>query len=196
MEGCSRCVHSWFLESEAGISRGSKDIQGALDLVCTSCTLGTSGGRWQSCVLQGSTSAGFHSCRFPQWLGGPMAQMTWRLRVPELQLLEHRPHAPICQAWSLRTGQSSCTQGSMRGGWSSKEHAVSWSRDPWSPRQVTLLFRTPEPQLTEHSPQGSTLQAAQCCRLQACVLRGFPGRPAHSASSTASWTPVPSDQMQ
>lgn len=27
---------------------------------------------------------------------------------------------------------------------------MAWSRDPWSPRQVTLLFRTPEPQLTEH----------------------------------------------
>lgn len=47
------------------------------------------GGRWQGCVLQGSTSAGFDDCRLLQWLGGPVAQTTWRLRVPELQLWEH-----------------------------------------------------------------------------------------------------------
>lgn len=53
------------------------------------CLLFLPGGRWQSCVLQGSTSAGFCSCRLLQRLGGPMVQMTWRLRMPELQLLEH-----------------------------------------------------------------------------------------------------------
>lgn len=47
------------------------------------------GGRWQGCVLQGSASLGLGSCRLPQWPGGPRAQMTWRLRVPALQLLEH-----------------------------------------------------------------------------------------------------------
>lgn len=47
------------------------------------------GGRWQGCMLQGSTSLGLDSCRLPQRLGGPRAQMTWRLRVPPLQLLEH-----------------------------------------------------------------------------------------------------------
>lgn len=46
------------------------------------------------------------------------------------------------------------------------------------------------------SPQGSTLQAAQRCRLQACVTGGFPGRPAHAASSAASWPPAPSDKTQ
>lgn len=61
-----------------------------------------------------------------------------------------RPQAPTCQAWSLMGGQSSCTQASEAGGRSSKEHAVVWSRDPSSPRQVTLRFRIPAPQLTEH----------------------------------------------
>lgn len=27
---------------------------------------------------------------------------------------------------------------------------MAWSKDPWWPRQVTLLLRTPAPQLTEH----------------------------------------------
>ena len=61
-----------------------------------------------------------------------------------------RPQAPTCQAWSLRGGQSSRTQGSVRGGRSPKEHSVAWSRDPSSPWQVTLRLRTPAPQLTEH----------------------------------------------
>lgn len=61
-----------------------------------------------------------------------------------------RPQAPTCQAWSLSRGQWSRTQGSVSGGRSSKEHAVAWSRDPSSPRQVTLRLRTPAPQLTEH----------------------------------------------
>lgn len=47
------------------------------------------GGRWQGCVLQGSTSAGLHGCRPLQRLGGPRAQATRRVRVPALQLLEH-----------------------------------------------------------------------------------------------------------
>lgn len=149
-DGCSRGAHLWPLKSEAGASRGPRDIQGSLGLVCASWMLGTSGGRWQGCVLQGSTSAGFDDCRLLQWLGGPVAQTTWRLRVPELQLWEHRPQAPTCQAWSLRGGQSSRTQGSVRGGRSPKEHSVAWSRDPSSPWQVTLRLRTPAPQLTEH----------------------------------------------
>lgn len=40
-------------------------------------------------MLQCSTSTGFGSCRLLQWLGSAVAQTTWRLRVPELQLLEH-----------------------------------------------------------------------------------------------------------
>lgn len=160
------------------------------------CMLGTSGGRWQGCVLQCSTSTGFGSCRLLQWLGSAVAQTTWRLRVPELQLLEHRPQAPTCQAWSLMGAQVSRKQGSVRRGGSSKEHAVAWSRAPWSLRHVTLRLRTPAPQLTEHSPQGSALQAAQRCRLQACMVGGFPGRSAHSASSVASWMLAPLDEMQ
>lgn len=79
-----------------------------------------------------------------------------------------RPQVPMCQAWSLRREQSSCTQGSVRGGWSCKGHAVAGSSDPSALRQVTLLLRTPAPQLTEHckdqavsgglsSPRGATL---------------------------------------
>lgn len=69
-----------------------------------------------------------------------------------------RPQAPTCQAWSLMGGQSSCKQGSVSGGWSSKEHAVAWSRDPSSPWQVTLRLRTPAPQLTEHCKDGACQQ--------------------------------------
>lgn len=195
-EGCSWGAHHWSLKPEAEASRGPKDIRGSLGLVCTSGMLGTSGGRSQGCVLQASTAGGLDGCRLPQRPGGPRAQTTWRLRVPELQLLEHRPQAPTCQAWSLRGGQSPCTQGSVRGGRSSEEQAVAWSREPSSPRQVTLRLRTPAPQLTEHSLQGSTLQPAQCCRLQARVPGGFSGRPSHSASSAASWALAPSDKTQ
>lgn len=61
-----------------------------------------------------------------------------------------RPQAPTRQAWSWVGGQSSRTQGSVMGGRSSAGHAAAWSRDPSSPRQVTLRLRTPAPQLTEH----------------------------------------------
>lgn len=36
-----------------------------------------------------------------------------------------RLHEPTCQAWPRNTGQASCTQGSVRAGWSFKEHAAA-----------------------------------------------------------------------
>lgn len=64
-----------------------------------------------------------------------------------------RLHELTCQAWSRNTGQASCTQGSVRVGWSLKEHAAAWTRDPSSPWQVTLLFLMPVPHVTEHCKQ-------------------------------------------
>lgn len=61
-----------------------------------------------------------------------------------------RLHMPTCQAWPRSTGQASCTQGSVGGGWSFKEHAEAWTRDSLASRQVTLLFLMPVPQVTEH----------------------------------------------
>lgn len=61
-----------------------------------------------------------------------------------------RLHTPTCQAWPRSTGQASCTQGSVGGGWSFKEHAEAWTRDSSASRQVTLLFLMPVPQVTEH----------------------------------------------
>lgn len=204
----------WHLGSAGWFVVGKEVRPGTLHTPSTP-TPSSPGGRWQGCVLQGSTSPGLDCARLPQRLGGPRAQTTWRRRVPELQLLEHwgpwgrranrrretlrlgvptrkgggtrpvmqvrpkhgqvsghlsetqgagigqqpwkgrrqvltRPQAPTCQAWSLTGGQSSCAQGSETGGRSSKGHAVAWSRDPSSPRQVTLRFRIPAPQLTEH----------------------------------------------
>lgn len=170
-------------------------------------------------MLQSSTSLGFDCCRFLQWLGGPMAQTTCLLRVPELQLLEHwgqwglgvgetdlrlghpkeegrgrwptthvtsltvhvyppaqgasltaiwrkrgqaltKPQALTRQAWSLWRGQAACTQVSMKGGRSSKEHAEAGSIDPSSPWQVTLRLRMPAPQVTEHCKSQLSTQAA------------------------------------
>lgn len=61
-----------------------------------------------------------------------------------------RLHVLTRQAWPRNMGQASCTQGSMAVGLSFKEHTVAWTRDSPSPRQVTLLFLMPAPQVTEH----------------------------------------------
>lgn len=101
-----------------------------------------------------------------------------------------RLQAPTCQAWSLRRGQSSCTQGSVRGGWSLKEQAEACSRDPSSPRQVTLLLRIPAPQLTEH------------CKDQAVSSSFSPQEPRWVRPTGPAWRvdgtllPMPSSQDQ
>lgn len=96
-------------------------------------TCQTHGGTWTALSeIQGTKL----NTRYVRWQGRPQALT--------------RPQVPTCQARSLRRGQSSRTQGSVRGGRSSKEHAVAWSTDPSSPWQVTVRLRTPEPQLTEH----------------------------------------------
>lgn len=67
-------------------------------------------------MLQGSTSPGFHGFRLPQWPGGPMAQVTWRLRVPEPQLLEHwGPRVGVGREDKLTTKSTPETGGARKG---------------------------------------------------------------------------------